>query len=94
MWPRPTPPSPSTRALSNRSTASWPASNADLEQFAYVASHDLQEPLRMVSSYTTLLAEDLGDSLDDTARRHLDYRPRRRRAHADDSSTTCWGTRG
>ena len=48
-------------------------SNRDLEQFAYVTSHDLQEPLRMVSSYTTLLAEDLGDSLDDTARRHLDF---------------------
>ena len=48
-------------------------SNRDLEQFAYVASHDLQEPLRMVSSYTTLLAEDLGDSLGETARRHLDY---------------------
>ena len=48
-------------------------SNEELEQFAYVASHDLQEPLRMVSSYTTLLAEDLGDSLDDDARRYLDF---------------------
>ena len=48
-------------------------SNRDLEQFAYVASHDLQEPLRMVSSYTSLLAEDLGDSLDDDARRYLDF---------------------
>ena len=48
-------------------------SNRDLEQFAYIASHDLQEPLRMVSSYTRLLAEDLGDRLDETAARHLHY---------------------
>lgn len=48
-------------------------SNLELEQFAYVASHDLQEPLRMITSFLKLLEKKYGAAIDDKGREYIGF---------------------
>lgn len=56
-----------------RTNVNLERSNADLEQFAYLASHDLQEPLRMVSTFVDKLAARMGDELDDRSQQYVEF---------------------
>jgi len=74
---------------------------ADLENFAYIASHDLQEPLRMITSFLSLLERRCGSVIDETAHEYLHFATdgaRRMRNLIEDllsysrtgNSTTCY----
>ncbi|MFK7769450.1 MAG: CHASE domain-containing protein [Mariniblastus sp.] len=62
-----------TEALTAQRALQLERSNDDLEQFAVIASHDLQEPLRKVSSFCSLVREEYGEKLDSDGLRYLDF---------------------
>ncbi len=57
----------------NKQSVALVTSNKELEQFAYVASHDLQEPLRMVTSFLTLLEKRYNDVLDEKGLKYINF---------------------
>ena len=61
------------RAELNKTIEELEESNERLRRFAYVASHDLQEPLRMISTYLQLLESNYADDLDEEAREYIDF---------------------
>ena len=61
------------KKLAEQKAEDLKATQLELEQFVYAASHDLQEPLRTLISYGTLLAEDIGDDLSQDAREDIGY---------------------
>jgi light-regulated signal transduction histidine kinase (bacteriophytochrome) len=63
----------SERKVLEERTRELGRSNAELEHFAHVISHDLQEPVRMVASYTRLLAEDYRAQLDENAQLYIHF---------------------
>ena len=62
-----------TRLQKEKTTETLARANQDLERFAYIAAHDLKEPLRKVGSYMELVADRYGDRLDNDAREFIEY---------------------
>lgn len=61
------------RAQLQRVNLELSTSNAELERFAYIASHDLQEPLRTISNYVTLLSRQLEGKLDENSKQYVHF---------------------